>query len=542
MTYLLTISIGPVQEFIAAARRTADLQAGSELLTKVAESVAESVQASGGKLIFPAKAHIEGANKILAELEGDPATISATAKAKAQDYLRQEWKEVFDALTPGMQSKVDTYLAEEQIATFLEFYAAWVPLKADYRESRQEADRLLAGRKALREFEPAPQCPGYPKSPLDPSRDCVIQTDTGFVVPPVCQKHPLWLKSRETLDAISLLKRVKGVLNKENSTPSTALMAARAFLPKARQIAPDTVAELEELAKRAGSGVDLGDLLYSGRFEEYCKEEAVSDEKKSHILALRSCLAKVLGGGELNPHYAILVADGDRMGEKLEKMDSAKQHRDFSQNLADFANGVKEIVNKAEGHLIYAGGDDVLALLPVTTAIACADSLAKAFKSKMTGTLSAGIAIVHFLEPLQNSIDEARKVEKEAKKERNSLAVALHTRGGSPLTVSLSWECKPDETWKVLIKEFSGKMARGFPYELQALAREFRNLDLPKERFVERLQNETLRILKRKRGGEALESEMSKRIRAIGSAKELDTLADQCVIARFLAGAGEENV
>lgn len=54
MKHLLAISIGPVQDFIAAARRTADLQAGSELLVGVAKTLAKTLAEQGAVLIFPA--------------------------------------------------------------------------------------------------------------------------------------------------------------------------------------------------------------------------------------------------------------------------------------------------------------------------------------------------------------------------------------------------------------------------------------------------------------------------------------------------------
>ncbi|MDI9601475.1 MAG: type III-B CRISPR-associated protein Cas10/Cmr2, partial [Acidobacteriota bacterium] len=40
MSHLLAISIGPVQDFIAAARKTRDLLNGSELLSTIATAIA----------------------------------------------------------------------------------------------------------------------------------------------------------------------------------------------------------------------------------------------------------------------------------------------------------------------------------------------------------------------------------------------------------------------------------------------------------------------------------------------------------------------
>ena len=53
MKHLLAISIGPVQDFIAASRRTNDLYAGSTMLAELAKAVAHLL-AQHGALIFPA--------------------------------------------------------------------------------------------------------------------------------------------------------------------------------------------------------------------------------------------------------------------------------------------------------------------------------------------------------------------------------------------------------------------------------------------------------------------------------------------------------
>ncbi|VVB63950.1 CRISPR-associated protein [uncultured archaeon] len=51
--YLYVLSIGPVQDFIAAARRTRDLWFGSHLLSEISKAAAKEITKSGGLLIFP---------------------------------------------------------------------------------------------------------------------------------------------------------------------------------------------------------------------------------------------------------------------------------------------------------------------------------------------------------------------------------------------------------------------------------------------------------------------------------------------------------
>jgi CRISPR-associated protein Cmr2 len=593
--HLLAISIGPVQDFIAAARRTADLYAGSQLLVEIAKTIARTIQSNGGKLIFPAvvtrngKAEIsDGPNKIVAEIINDKrADVVDECRKAALNTLKDAWTNAKKSL---QNRGLDEILADHQINSFLEFYAAWLPWDGDpgrYEKVRLRLDRLLAGRKALRDFQQPKKDKetkaGRPKSPLDPSRDCALDITGTQPVPLECQTDPLWLKKRETLDALSLLKRVRGDAQFKN-VPSTSFMAAQAILPAVKNLAEqpnqeklkEALTGLENLVRDTPAGIDMGDLMFPNRLQEEIEslEEAQAkkpEKRRDEVLQLlknreidkwrKQILeaAKSLGykGSEYPPYYAILVADGDKMGALIGELKYIEKHRKFSAALSSFAEEAEKIVRSHSGHLVYSGGDDVLALLPVNRALDCAQRLAEQFKislekdnevyevlnimrseSKKGGTLSVGIAIVHHMDPLLVSLEHARAAEKEAKKEKPALAVALHTRAGEPMIVRELWENGPTVTeLKNWIKAFRGELARGFPYELRALAREFKGLGLPQQRLI----NEAIRILKRKKG--AIEGDETKEplkswiaaIQKIKTPDEMEELAKKLVIARFLS-------
>ena len=52
--YLLLVTVGPVQDFIAQARRTRDFWYGSHLVSELSRKAAMAIVAQGGQLIFPA--------------------------------------------------------------------------------------------------------------------------------------------------------------------------------------------------------------------------------------------------------------------------------------------------------------------------------------------------------------------------------------------------------------------------------------------------------------------------------------------------------
>lgn len=548
MTHLLSISIGPVQPFIAAARRTADLSAGSDLLVKIATAVAISVRDQGGELIFPADPATDGPNKILAKVSSDPKAIAQTAQTAAQKVLADAWA---SALTAEVEPHVDDALADAQVKSFLEFYAAWVPVNDDnYPEARKQVELLLAGRKALRDFEQPTSTAGIRKSPLDPARDSVI-LDT---MPRA--KGPLFLKKAEHLDAVSLIKRVQG--RGEGGVPSTSELssvALRAQIGRDNPAAFDTLSAIAESTKKR---LSVGDLLYPGRLKD-----AVEG---GELTMVQGDKARTACEGKEPPdwasYYAILCADGDKMGKLLGEMTTPAKHIAFSRNLSAFAKAANGIVSSHGGHCVYSGGDDVVALLPTHKALDCAAELAKAFHAAVRGNLSVGVAIVHHMDPLQISLERAREAEREAKKERNSLAVALHTRGGEPRIVAEQWASDYKlTTWDKWEKAFRDKdgLSHGFPYELRHLAREAKGVlsadtlkaeadraihsEVASTSYVVVLSADTLkaeadRILKRKQGGTGNQPYLASLEEAIGkccNADKLEALVAKLIICRFLA-------
>jgi CRISPR-associated protein Cmr2 len=540
--YLMTIALGPVQEFIAAARRTADLTAGSELLVGLAAHLAEHLP--NADLIFPASTEIGAPNKLLFTVQGEPHKVAADAKEQAHAYLRQQWDACLQQLG-AVKGCIDEELANWQLKNFLEFYAAWVPLNGDYAAARRRLEQLLAGRKALRDFKQAPVYPKHPKSPLDPSMDSVFKTEAhgdGFSAPAAAQQHSrLRLKPRETLDAISLIKRVTG----GSGVPSTREMGFRAIERALSEEALGAYRALQDWQEELGID-DLSDLYYQEQFERWLREQRqegreIAPEEEAEIRRnaslLQGALSKARIPLEAASYYAILVADGDRMGAAIDALTSVNDHRNFSRQVDQFAQNAERIVRDHDGHLVYCGGDDVLALLPANRALACARKLHEAFVSCMQPvmpaeqppSLSAGIAIVHVMDNLQVALGWARETEQYAKQTRNAVAVARHPRSGGMNRARTRWD-NFDE-WDYWIRAFRAGLADTLPYELRALARDYQAIDVPPDI----LRKEAARVLERKQ-----KPQQDTAIPDwVQSADDLHALTEMMLIARFLSGYPE---
>lgn len=470
--HLLLITLGPVQEFIAQARRTRDLWYGSHLLSELARAGAKALAEAGAHLILPALekgdpelAPCEGflrasgkppapiANKLLAELPAglDPEKTARAARAAVIAH----WKRLADDVRARCRSLLADNIDpvwDEQIETALEFFASWAPLSGDYAEVRRKLERAIAGRKLLRDFvQWRHDRAGAPKSSFDGGRVSVL-ADAVKRDPDLVEKYRIG--ENEQLDAVELVKRAGGA--PEQFVPIVNI----ALAPWIQAAAEHAQEELAKLRKRARK-LDLprvmrpdltwtrhfpfdGEVLVASRVPSLFEELAVAGDPDAFVRHELRPLYRILG--EPSAYVACLVADGDRMGKALDALADPEAHRTFSKKLAGFATVVRCIVEQEHrGSLVYAGGDDVLAFLPVVDAVPCADRLQQLFAAVMGGvaTLSVGIGIGHVMEGMAALLELGRAAERLAKTQRNALAVILDKRSGGRRQWLSRWEADP---------------------------------------------------------------------------------------------------
>jgi CRISPR-associated protein Cmr2 len=290
-----------------------------------------------------------------------------------------------------------------------------------------------------------------------------------------------------------------------------------------------------------------GTVVYRSRHHELIEETKLPEE------ALKP-LADALGKSEPNPYLAVLMADGDRMGEVISKLDTPDKHREFSRTLSRFASKASEIVRNHRGVLIYSGGDDVLAFLPVDKCLACARTLHDTFGDLLQGykvdqhspTLSVGIAIAHFMDDLEELRQYALDAEKSAKKpDRDGLAVHLHKRSGSPTCVRSRWSAKPDVTlmryadW-VRHDAIPSKL----PYDLRKLVPIYDDKNWQDANTRQKaLQADVLRIIKDKqpRGARSAMPQIASAIESrVKDSRSLETFCEELLVARLIAEVMEQ--
>ena len=592
--FLVTLSLGPVQSLIGAARRTRDLWCGSWMLSEASRAAARILHDRHRScLIFPCPANPD-VDLLPQGQPGNAANIAnilrAEVAASSAEDVRKLCEEAkaaavhrlicLGASALGQLAKasppVRADVWDAQIDDILEVFSAWVPITGEgdgYQEASRRLGGALAARKATRDFRAClpPSTPGLPKSSLDGALETVLpHWKSGYWT-----RRKLRLSEGEQLDALGVIKRLAGDSDRFTAYPR---IAADPWISQLTYDQKQCLSEAYEplvgrdLATRVtGNGRIYDDLpfdaglLYEFRLDN-ALAHAVDASERQDLEKLKDCIRSIskgdgdeLGAGEPVPYAAILKADGDRMGELLSRADSAVLSRKISRALHDgFASKVAGTVRGHRGHAIYAGGDDVLALVPLTDALACARELAAEFARALANvateleidrdkrpTLSVGLGIGHFMEPLGALRARADRAEHVAKGDatdtpRNALAIALGIRAGAEMEWRARWcDMAAFDTLRKLTDAYRVRLlpARA-AYDLRGIDRRLAWLrDDYSVRACGMRAAEVARMLARARieAGGPIPGALRKLIRERAAAQPLGELADTLIVARWLS-------
>lgn len=534
-TQLFHFTLGPVQSFVAQARRTRDLWAGSFLLSWLAAQAMVEVRSQGGVIGFPVVANGDvPTDPLIAAIEGKdtprgPQIGSLPNRFKAEvpdDFnakrvetaISNAWRRLADAVWSQFVAPAEDggnrtrAIWDRQVAGFWEM--SWVQGEVPGDGS----DALwLEARKNWRNRWPAPEggdhcalmgdlqeLSGYNRARDHGKQDAFwesLRIGTGH----------LELHDNERLCAIALIKRLFPRLNQDalkqaigwvpggnpavvGNWPSTAYMAV---IPWLREFVGDT-ARIEglhryadEVVEAAGTAVQgerstcisslepLGNLAWldGNFFLPNALKNAVDtplNDNEGERTKLCKSLLDLQDDHPTQPYYALLLLDGDRLGKNLSKGDPVK----ISMSLAKFIQGVAGIVSRHDGVTLYAGGDDVLALLAMDraldAAVALRDSYGQVF-SDSDFTASVAIVFSHYHLPLREVLAEAhRQLDKVAKEAngRNSLALSWFKASGKAAQWVATWtdtnNDKPVQDLQSLVQAVhEDAFSSGFFYKLK---------------------------------------------------------------------------
>ena len=492
---LVVVALAGVQRYITESRTTADLRAASQIVAHLAaEAVARLVGEHDAEMVFPAPVERDGKRRKSDADDGMPNRVVAllpqgTGPAAAQDtasHLDTVWERWMEEIFDRSMHQVPGWPVVQ-----------WVSVPSSpgsYERTWERAQRALAERKNTRNFSQPGDVPGE-LCMLSPRWRAVDEED----LPPRTPKH----LRRERLAVANWVKRLwhHTSAGSHESFPSTNAIASLPYrhavltLWKGEGTAAigDLVAELHRSAKRLGTD-PIGETWTPGlpseprtteadwlrgrgsrwvfpeswhvdalsrEFTDTAEEAERRREDPGFVDAVRSggkaaqALVELLteqGVPPPSPHLAVLVQDLDSMGRYLSggapgqdgsRLDLSRGHTvhtDVSTRLALTAARQREAVKKAGGVVVYAGGDDLLALVPAASALAAVRACREAGDPGLPHA-SNGLLFFHHGDSLRQALARAQELLEEAKalRGKNGLGVGFIRSSGSHAECVLPW-------------------------------------------------------------------------------------------------------
>lgn len=425
MTYLFLFTIGPVQSFIAQARKTRDLYAGSRILSELVRAAidackqAASAQGAGCTLIFPSHDPTDSEaslpNRFIVKLtypqtpeEAELRTLAGKAGVGVEYAVRKRFENIAkEALDSCNLSAPDGFWP--QINNHLDIHWAFQPMEeGNYKEAYLALERLLGSVKNVRPFAQYTYQEGVDfgergrKCSLDGENNALFyrkrQNENGNWDAPAMIRHNGLEKlsdlttDRQDLDdaewsegeALSGVSTVKRFYQRRNrhfenypSTSTVALLKSIKYFPGEVEdlkvvFGQHNIVELIQQCKNLN--IDLTKGKWESWNDQFFYEENLTPKSipnECQLFLARERHRRLANAGfKFDKYYAVLAFDGDHMGKWLSgvnlqpRIDLESFHKDLSEKLSAFGREAKRIVDDNNfGKTVYAGGDDYLGFL-----------------------------------------------------------------------------------------------------------------------------------------------------------------------------------
>ena len=580
---IIHFTLGPVQSFVAQARRTRDLWSGSFLLSYLSAQAMYVMIEAGAAIAFPSvqkgdeitdellKAVFDAANeRVIKEPTPKIGTIPNRFKAvcpeswtleeclsvaaNASVEVKKNWLTIANAVWEyylkdiAAQGNNTAGIWDRQIKSFWDINyvvgeandgsdGAWLDLRKNWRTHQlafEGGDHCSLMGSSFQELS------GYIRSKPENIQDQAA-SDGQKSVKHRKKQDCFWKAVRdknnlskldfsdnERLCAIALIKRLFPLATKRNpdligweldvrSWPSTTYLAAVDWIAEVHRHSEDAEIEADNYAdfiragknrERINNGAVFGeyttDLSCLNSIKQFAKLDGslyfkdnianvntieINDkehpELRQNIIDQLYALEQLVGSSP-SPYFAVLLMDGDKLGALLQ--DSKIDTKLVSSSLDVFSQKVQDIVYEHCGVTVYAGGDDVLALLPLGSAVQAAEALrvhylnafaetfsAEGHTSPSAATLSGAIVFANNRMTLRAALEEAHHMLDEVAKDQNgrdSLAISVLTGGGRKLSWVSSWEVKESKTListtlNELVERFTQDYSSQFFYNLR---------------------------------------------------------------------------
>ncbi|MBK8233109.1 MAG: hypothetical protein IPK72_21635 [Candidatus Eisenbacteria bacterium] len=451
--WLLKFGIGGVQASIAQSRRLRDLAEGSKFIVSAVNAAAVKAQELGAVIVTPAGA-ADGnpcGNHLVVEWREAKKAVSELA-AEMATSARSTWVMPGAGVGRDGQSQADR-VALEHLEQAMELWWVATPLPADDPRAWAEAYNTLAllalDRRWTRSFSQLTPLPGGAATCLQ----CGVR--------PRLQRASVaaakaYLSEDEEPCAVCLTRRVASFGSQQDATPSTVLIARAPFQYHqgfARHRAAFEQSQVSDPALKQILSELISHTVETD--EPQVARKLVELARQSHPDSPAEIDRAVRAITALPPYYAVVMFDGDRIGEWFSgglsnagRVDLRSWQQSLSGALGEFAKRVRKDLCFPPAKLVYAGGDDGLVFTSLDGLLSLMARLHAWWHEAMESlpgnerpTLSLHASVVHVKEPLQAVLARGRQDLERAKDvaDRDCLSLLVDPRGGAPSSFAAKW-------------------------------------------------------------------------------------------------------
>ena len=526
--YIFIFSIGPVQSFIAQARKTQDLYGGSRLLSELCQIAMNFAKKNKNiDIVFPiqsptAKSIPNRFIGLLTLMEDENTNFQALGE-ELERHIQKEFMDIAKTIFINFDISMP-HGFEEQIKNHLDINWLFYPIETNYETDYEKAEQWLGSIKNTRTFkqnsEKGRKCNLDGERnvkfyrPMEDEKDInkllenkLFQKRNEVYIVSDNSGVPLsMLQHGEGLSAVSFVKRAfeKNLERKVPDFPSTATIAMMNDLSSIKNL------DAYNLFKSMfGKDFDAQLCYEENLTENYLKKNGYNAVlEKISLSDLESLRGKAVDNQKLQKYYALIVFDGDHMGKIMSgfflKNDCKIQLKLFQKRTSELLLNFAEIAEnclKNKGATVYAGGDDFLGFINLTHLYKVMAELRSQFDKEVNlklnsefaahledfnFTFSAGIAIAHYKTPLSIVLNKAREMEHLAKEkgDRNAFALSVLKHSGESHETVFKWDyLEKLETihLQLLEENYSNTFIKSIHIELSDFQGNFKN---PKSDFV----------------------------------------------------------
>lgn len=503
-SYIGIFQIGPVEEFINKSKKTIDFWSSSYLMSHLISIAINSIgddkliYPSPDQFFDLNKIQDDD----LISIFPNRFVVLFDEKDDAEEKMEEAQKRIEEEINT-FSNKInqfigtDVYLPEtfrRQLSNFFEIYWILYPynIQKVYKDNYNAAEVVFNGRKSIRNFNYIEE-PGY-KCTLCGEREPLVINEGDSLDRKtiknywnsIRKKFGYIFKEGEHLCSICTIKRlfpnyIKNKSKKEVKVPSTSYITVSDFIfeilkkikkdnslqEKVKKLIDILFNNKDEFEKALDSplfgntlkiieketeGIDYdnlkefikieGDYFYKDTYENLKNSTKIkSDNLKENLQTIIKVIDDIYKKFFTpSKYFAVIQYDGDNIGKLISEQKSIEEHKNLSENIANFSKSVINLENKYLCKVIYSGGDQGLVFVSLKNLIDVYEELRNTFSSYIKDkNLSFSITIAHYAQPLQEVIDDSDESLRVSKKvyDKNSFTISIIKRSGEAIKITL---------------------------------------------------------------------------------------------------------